>query len=547
MGNDATSPAFFRRSWTALLTARRTALLLLALGVIALVLLAVHSTARGILFREYRNKTRQIAEMVASKIYAPDLAGIDSPDDVTSFAFRKVLSQLREVKDIYDDLAFVYILRRNAGTGEWTFVVDANPFDVDRDGDGVISPAEEGVLPGTEYPEARSNPRILAALDVPTAEEDFTTDYWGTFVSGYAPIVDPYTGESVAVLGVDVTRATFEAKYRAVELTTLGSFFILVGLITFAFFAYFGKSEALRVARMLEDEVGKKNVALEETVNQLLERESTMNRELLLAREIQEGFLPREFPLEERVRFAADYRACAQIGGDLYDTFPITDRSAGFYMADVVGHGVSAALVTAALKATIERSRQNVFQQYYPTVDLQAPVEQAALEKFLVELNRSIDNILPRNSFLTILVGIILPEREEIILGNAGHPVPVLWEKRNQRVRIVPVPSNLAIGIQENTNFRVVSNTFRPEDKLIAYTDGILERMNPEGESYGMDRLLRCVRQVGHLPPDELLRTIAEDTEQFSRGQESHDDEALLVIELLDSFEGGESGTETPA
>jgi len=547
MANDTTSPALFRQTWSSLLTARRTAFLLVVLSVIALVLTAVYSTARDILFLEYRTKTRQIAEMVASKIYAPDLAGIDSPDDVASFAFRKVVSQLREVKEIYDDLAYVYILRRNPVTGDWTFVVDANPFDVDQNGDGVISPSEEGVLPGTEYPEAKNNPMILAALQKPTAEEDFTTDYWGTFISGYAPIVDPYTGEPVAVLGVDVTRATFETKYRAVEITALVSFFVLVGLTTFAFFAYAGKSEALRVTRALEEEVARKNVALEETVNQLLEQENTMNRELLLAREIQEGFLPRKFPLTGRVRFAADYRASAEIGGDLYDAFPVADRSAGFYVADVVGHGVSAALVTAALKATIERSRQNVFQQYYPAVDLQAPIEQAALERFLEELNRSIEEILPRNSFLTILVGIVLPDREEVILGNAGHPVPILWEKRNQRVRVVPVPSNLAIGIQARTQFRVVSNTFRPGDKLIAYTDGITEHMNPNGESYGTERLLRCVRENGNLPPGELLRAIEEDTERFGEGQQSHDDEALLVVELLEppaEMEAGEAGGE---
>lgn len=525
------------RAWRSLLTTRRIILLLSVYALIGLVLLAVRSAARGILFREYQTKTRQLAQLIASEIWEPDLAGIRGPEDMGSYAYRKVLEQLQDIKKIYGDVAFIYILRRSPATGEWTFVVDANPLDSDRNNDGVISPSEEGVLPGKEYPEAKTNPKILKALEAPTAEDDFTSDYWGTFISGYAPIRDPFSGDSVAVLGVDVGKATFEQKYSAVRIATLASFLVLVGLTTFAFLAYIAQSETLRLVRVLDREIEEKNAELEETVGRLLERDRSMSRDLSLAREVQERFLPEEFPLPDDLRFAAQYRASAEIGGDLYDAFPIDERSAGLYVADVVGHGVSAALVTAALKASIERSRQAIFQRYYRTMDLQTPLESAALERFLEELNRAMGTILPATAFLSFQMAVFLPDREEMLVGNAGHPPPLLWEASKSRVRVVQVPANLAIGVSQRTSFRTIEIRLQPGDKAIFYTDGLLERMNPKGETFGMERFLDCIRNTGALPPADLLDRVNACTADFSRGTAPHDDEAVVIVELLEREE----------
>lgn len=524
-----------RKSWWQLLTPRRLLIIFTAYAVVILVLCGVTLTARQILLWEIRTNSRQLAELLASHLFAGDLDRIQGPEDIHTFEFEKVLHYFREVRSIYEDVACIYTLRRDPATGRWFYIVDAAPFDEDKDGDGRIDPDEKGAPPGLEFEAAGQIEELTEALSGPTADDDFTTDPWGTFISGYAPIIDPYSGRPVAVLGVDVTRETFEAKYAAAKVAAGVSFVVLVALVSFAFIAYYGKAQALRLTRGLERQIQEKNQALERTIAQLRQRESTMNQELSLAREVQERFLPKEFPLPGDLRFAAEYRACAEIGGDLYDAFTIHERTAGFFIADVVGHGVSAALVTAAVKASVERYRQAVFQSFLRIADLQEPIESAALGRLMTELNRAMREILPPTSFITLQIGVILPDRRDLLLANAGHLPPVVWEKATGGVQVVPVPPNVAIGVQPHPRFQVTSIELQPGDKFISYTDGIIERTNPSEKTYGTERFLECIRTHGQLPPDWLAREIIEDSDRFSDGREPDDDQAVMVIELRES------------
>lgn len=514
-----------------LVTPKRLIVLLCSCVLIAAILSSVLWTGRRILFREVQEEARHLAELVALNIDPADLRGICVEDDMQSVEFQRVLNYLQSVKRVYGHLAFVYSMRRDPGTQTWSFVVDADPYDEDDNGDGTIDPSEEGVVPGDPYDDLPVSLASGRALRGSTVEDAFYTDYWGTFMSGFAPIVDPETG-NVVVLGVDVTRETFLFKSRALRVAVGIAFVLLCLLVGWALLSLYGKADALEIVQALDQHIQKQNAQLRDTVRQLHEREETMRQDLLLAQEVQRRILPHEFPLKERLRFAAIYRACELIGGDFYDAFELDDRTAGFFIADVSGHGVSAALLTTALKASLNRCQAVAFETIRSNLACTGMVDTTCLGHCLRELNHVMSELLPEDRFVTLAMAVFDLESGRLLIGNAGHTPPILW--RAGSVSVLDVPSNVAIGLIDDFDYETATFDLHPGDKVVFYTDGLTERLNADDEEYGDERLLATVERAAYLVPARLISRILEDAERFSGDIAVHDDEAVVAIEVLD-------------
>ncbi len=524
-------------------SARRLGALAAILLLIGAVLFAVQQTARTILLEEVRFKTRQLAQLLASQIDASEVQSIRTPADMDLPAFKHILRFLQLVRQSYEDIAFIYILRQDPNSGKWQFVIDAQPYDIDLNEDGTISPEEEGVRPGTVYEKASELPEIALGLRAPTARKDFYTDYYGTFMSGYAPIRATAGGTGIAVLAVDVTESTFQSKYHTINLIALAAFFALgLGSALLLSF-YFSRTDALDIIRRLDDKIRQQNASLQEKndaleglISQLRFREEEMGEELQLAQEVQQRFLPHTFPLQKELQFAATYQSCERIGGDLYDVFDFNERVAGIYIADVSGHGVSAALVTAALKASVERYRHRIHQTIHESLKPCEAIDHSLLQRFMQDLDRSIHEILLPGHFVTFLIALFNLEKGRLLLGNAGHQRPILWEKASGQAREIEVPSNVAIGFAESFEHETICLPLRRGDKLILYTDGLTERRNPEQEEFGEDRLVQTIGKKGPLPPEELLNAISHEAKAFASGVPAHDDYAIVIMEWLEKI-----------
>jgi len=238
-----------------LMTPGRAAVLLLMLALMAGAVGWMVMTARATLMNEVRGKVLSLAQVAAANIAADDLKAIEGgPEEIETPEFNRIWDQFKELKSFYPEVRFIYTMRpaNDGDDAHWYFIVDADPLDVDQNGNGVIDPDEAGSPPGLLYEDG--TPAQMAALSEPTAEPDFLVDEWGTFVSGYAPVVDA-SGETIAILGVDITAQEVMNRFAAMKWSAAAALAVLGTLITLALLAFFAKARSIEVIAALDAQV----------------------------------------------------------------------------------------------------------------------------------------------------------------------------------------------------------------------------------------------------------------------------------------------------
>lgn len=241
-----------------------------------------------------------------------------------------------------------------------------------------------------------------------------------------------------------------------------------------------------------------------------------IDMELELARRVQESFLPHTLPQVPQVRFAVKYRPCGRVGGDFYDVFRLDEHHVGFYVADAMGHGVPASLLTIFVKTTV-RAKEIAGQSYR----LVPPNE------VLGRLNRElIGQKLNDNPFITLVYALYDMKARVLRFSRAGHPYP-LYIPREGAPRLWQVEGSL-LGVFE-TEYRFDTHTLQPGDKLILHTDG-MDGAGFESLPTGATSLVAAAQRFGQLPIDELVERLG--TDLFSQTQQT-DDLTILGLEIM--------------
>jgi sigma-B regulation protein RsbU (phosphoserine phosphatase) len=249
-----------------------------------------------------------------------------------------------------------------------------------------------------------------------------------------------------------------------------------------------------------------------------------------MAREIQQIFLPHEFPTfpssappdQSAVRFSQRYLSAAAVGGDFFDIFAISDRTAGIFICDVMGHGMRAALVTAIMRGLVEKL-------------IPAAADPGT---FLTELNHSLHAILrrTREPFLATAFYLVADVgRGEVHFSNAGHPSP--FRVRRDVGTAEPLKKydsrhGPALGLFEKSIYPTCSCPVSLKDLFMLFTDGIYEVDSPSHKEYGQERLLKAVSQRHALSGDQLFDELIEDVHRFSNTIEFEDDVCLVGMEI---------------
>ena len=262
---------------------------------------------------------------------------------------------------------------------------------------------------------------------------------------------------------------------------------------------------------------------------ELREKNAQLESDFNMAREIQQIFLPDQYPTfphsvapaDSALKFSHRYISAQAVGGDFFDIFPITDWAAGVFICDVMGHGMRAALITAIMRGLIEELM---------------PVA-ADAGKFLTEINRSLRAILrrTREPFLaTAFYAVADAQGAELRFANAGHPSPFRLQRGAREVH--PLKDydprhGPALGLFEKTDYPTCRAPFGPDDLVFLYTDGIYEVTNAQGEEFGQERLLQEVRKLVRAPAEELFGDLLAGVQRFSGSQEFEDDVCLVAVE----------------
>ncbi|TSC79972.1 MAG: multi-sensor signal transduction histidine kinase [Candidatus Peregrinibacteria bacterium Gr01-1014_25] len=178
-----------------------------------------HVHGQRVMEEQLKDQLRTTAAVAALQFNGAPLERIRGPRDMNSPLFRDIVARLRAIREQVPTIRFVYILRRTTDPLTLEFVADADalatPKEMDVNGNGVVDPDEEGSYPGDTYDISEVAALQSAAFREPTVDEDFTTDQWGTLMSGYAPVIGA-DGAVIATLGIDMTADAYLALAQRV-------------------------------------------------------------------------------------------------------------------------------------------------------------------------------------------------------------------------------------------------------------------------------------------------------------------------------------------
>lgn len=259
---------------------------------------------------------------------------------------------------------------------------------------------------------------------------------------------------------------------------------------------------------------------------ELQRRTAEMEADLRMARQIQEAFLSREYPVFPRnvpvarsaLRFAHRYLPATTLGGDFFDFIQLSDTECGVLVCDVMGHGVRAGLLTALVRGVVEEMGKRA--------------SDPAL--VLGEINRSLMPIVERTGqpvFTTAFFGVIDVERHSLAYGNAGHPPPLLRHAGGRIERLAPADPEPAAGLLADFGYTRHECEFNPGDSLLGYTDGVLEASDTAGHLFGEERMRGLLAQGPVAGANEICERVLRAMERHSGGSSFEDDVCLVAIE----------------
>ncbi|MBX7058332.1 MAG: SpoIIE family protein phosphatase [Leptospirales bacterium] len=232
------------------------------------------------------------------------------------------------------------------------------------------------------------------------------------------------------------------------------------------------------------------------------------------ARRIQQSILPAFLPEVPGLTLAARYEPLQEIGGDFYDVTLHRDGSLSAYVADVAGHGVSAALVATMGQITLGSA-----------ADAAADPAQA-----LSRANAYLNDRTAGN-FLTCCFVRISSDRRSAAIASAGHPPSMLL--RRGAVQLLQA-SGRALALTPDLRYQNLQVALTPGDRLFLYTDALYEARNPDGQLFGEERLQRLLAASTELAPSEFLDRLHGEILQFRRQDSMEDDFTAIVIDLTD-------------
>jgi sigma-B regulation protein RsbU (phosphoserine phosphatase) len=277
-----------------------------------------------------------------------------------------------------------------------------------------------------------------------------------------------------------------------------------------------GQVSAFLRIKELHDRLAEKSAELHRVNRRLQQAYQQIDQELELARRLQLSLLPQTLPDAPGVRFAVHYRLCGRVGGDFYDVFRLDEQHVGFYVADAMGHGVPASLLTIFVKKGVKP--KDVFGQQYR---LLPPTE------VLQRLNKDLmDQAISESPFITIAYVLYNHLERTVQFARAGHPYPLHVPSEGE-AHFWQVQGSL-LGVFD-TVFPGQNQRLRVGDKLLLYSDGI-DAAHFRDTPPGAESLRSCAEKHRALPIEEFVAALARDL--FGSGAPP-DDLTLLGMEAL--------------
>jgi sigma-B regulation protein RsbU (phosphoserine phosphatase) len=253
-----------------------------------------------------------------------------------------------------------------------------------------------------------------------------------------------------------------------------------------------------------------KNLELQRAVDRGNTRSQQQERELDKAREIQEGLLPKKIPQVRGLEVAGMWQPASVVGGDYFDVLKFSESKMGVCIGDVVGKGISAALLMANLQASFR-----------------AFASEGAAPGILVgKLNEVLSNNIAADKFVTFCYCTIDTRDKRFTYASAGHCPPILFHKSGAAVPLKE--GGTPLGIFPDRKYEDAELLMESGDRLVLYTDGLTEAMNADEQEFGERRLVELGSRKIALGAAELVAAIKKEVVSFCNG--SFQDDFTLVV-----------------
>ncbi len=258
------------------------------------------------------------------------------------------------------------------------------------------------------------------------------------------------------------------------------------------------------------------NVAeTQEELGRISEEKGRMAAQMNIAKGIQEGVLPKDFPEHRDFDIYAIMDPAKEVGGDLYDFFLLDDTHLFLVIGDVSDKGIPAALFMMTAKTLLHMHAK----------------ENPDPSTLLASVNNLLTDINTKEMFVTVWVGVLDLETGTLTAANAGHEYPMVRSGK-EPFEIFKEPHGMPLGIMPGNKYENYEIILKPGDGLFLYSDGATDAINTENEQIGVDRLLEVVRKADaeDTSPKGLITNVKASLDQWSQDAYQFDDITMLSI-----------------
>jgi len=244
-----------------------------------------------------------------------------------------------------------------------------------------------------------------------------------------------------------------------------------------------------------------------------------LNRELEIAREVQQRLFPQKLPEIDGIDYSGACRPALGVGGDYYDFLALPDGYLGIALGDVSGKGIAAALMMATLQASVRGEAMRC---------------SGDLSQMMSGVNFLVFEASTSNRYATFFYAEYEPGGRTLSYVNAGHNPPVILRRSEHGCQVVRLEGGgTVIGLLKGFPFQQTNLTLLPGDVLVLFTDGVSEAMNLQDEEWGEERMIETLERCHGLSAVQTIEYVMAGADTFASGAPQHDDMTLVVLRVL--------------
>jgi sigma-B regulation protein RsbU (phosphoserine phosphatase) len=260
------------------------------------------------------------------------------------------------------------------------------------------------------------------------------------------------------------------------------------------------------------------NAELTSAIAVEISRREKLNREIEIAREVQERLFPQRLPEIAGLDYFGRCRTALGVGGDYYDFLALPDCKLGVALGDVSGKGIAAALTMASLQASLRADA------------MRAGNDIAGL---ITRVNAMLYDASTEDRYATLFYAQYDPATQRLSYVNAGHCPPILLRAAKHAVERLDQAGGTVVGLLPECAYEQAEVSLAPGDLLVIYTDGFSEAMNTNLEEWGEERLIDAITVCNALPAKDFIAKIMQAADAFASGAPQSDDMTLVILRAL--------------